>query len=523
MKPVAALPRIVITGASGFIGRHLLETLKERSQLFALARRSQARSGAPVHANISWFQVDIGDLEPLGGVFRLVGEGGGADVVIHLAEHYDFTGDEHSEYWRTNVTGLRNVLELCKKLRPRYFIFASSVEACAYPTPGGALTEASPPDGEQLYSITKRIGEEMLTEYRDYFHPVIVRFAALFSDWCEYAPLFMFLGTWLSRAWNARLLGGQGLSAIPYLHIRDVQVFFRLLLDRLPGLAPAEVLIASSDGAVTHQELFDAACLSYFGSRRAPLHVPRLLCGPGMWARELAGKVLGEPPFERPWMARYIDLALTIDASRSRARLGWSPTARLAILRRMPFLIENFKTDPVEWNRRNQAAMKKVRLRPNLKIYGLLELHETEIRQLFTAHLLDPAGRERFPSYQRFAPEEHHWHHRLILQRLMDAVRTREKAVFMTYCRDLAQRRIQQGFTEAELCGALEILDQICREVLARDSEAEGLQQAFQDYITTTIQFGIDQVQEVFEQAALAGDEASGIEGYQRHPRRDPR
>ncbi len=499
------LPRILVTGASGFIGRNLLDALKDHYQIVAMARRSQAHCGAPIHSNISWFQVDIGDREPLAAVFRLVAEGGGIDIVIHLAAHYDFTGDEHPEYWRTNVNGLRNVLDLCCiSLKPKHFIFASSVAACAYPPPGGALTETSPPDGEHLYSITKRIGEEMLAEYRDYFKTTIIRFAALFSDWCEYAPLFFFLGTWLSPAWNARLLGGKGLSAIPYLHIREVVSFLRVLLDRLDQVPPGEIVIASPDGAVNHRELFEAATLSYFGYRRRPFMMPKLLCGPGMWVRDVAGRLLGSRPFERTWMARYIDLSLSVDASRTRQRLGWSPVPRLHIVRRMPFLIENFKTDPLEWNKRNQAALKQVRLRAFLRIYALLEHHEAVIRELFTARMLGPEGQERFPSYQEFSLGEHQWHHRLVIQRLMDAVRTREKAVFMTYCRDLAQHRLQQGVLESELCGVLETLNEVCLEVLRRDPESEGLQTAMHDYITTTVQFGIDQVQEVYEQGALA-------------------
>ena len=82
------------------------------------------------------------------------------------------------------------------------------------------------------------MGERMLAEYRDHFPRTIVRFAALFSDWCEYPPLFMFLETWLSSAWNARMLGGRGQSAIPYLHVDDLILFFLALLDRLDALPP---------------------------------------------------------------------------------------------------------------------------------------------------------------------------------------------------------------------------------------------------------------------------------------------
>ena len=510
---MSALPRIVVTGASGFIGRHLLDALKDSYRIIGMARRSQADSGAPVHPNISWFQVDIGDQEHLAAVFRQVVDGGGADLVIHLAAHYDFTGEEHPEYLRTNVNGLRNVLDYCCTiLRPKHFVFASSVAACGYPRPGTALTEASLPDGEHIYSVTKRIGEKMVGEYGRYFRATIVRFAALFSDWCEYAPLFFFLGAWLSPAWNARILGGKGLSAIPYLHIREVGRFFRTLLDHLGQLTPGEVVIASPDGAVNHLALYEAATLCYYGYRRRPLLMPKLLCGPGMWARDLAGMVTGERPFERPWMARHIDMALTVDASRTRQRLSWSPVPRLHIVRRLPFLIENFKTDPLEWNKRNRAALKQVRVRAFLVIHTLLERHEAEIREEFTERMLGPEGRERFPSYQDFSHDEHQWHHRLVLQRLMDAVRTREKGVLMTYCRDLAEHRLSQGVPVEELCGVLQTLHDVCIEVLRRDPEAAGLEAAMHDYITTTVQFGIDQVQEVYEQSV---EEPGGEEGTQ--------
>ena len=59
--PFMELPRLIITGASGFIGRHLLDYFKEDFRIVGLARRSQLHCGAPVHNNITWYQVDIGD------------------------------------------------------------------------------------------------------------------------------------------------------------------------------------------------------------------------------------------------------------------------------------------------------------------------------------------------------------------------------------------------------------------------------------------------------------------------------
>ena len=264
-----SLPCLVVTGASGFVGRHLLDALKEDYRIVGLARRSQARSGAPVHPNITWHQADIGDRAAIEPIFDGIRHDGGADILIHLAAHYDFTGEEHPEYERTNVQGLRNVLELAKPLGLKRFVFPSSTAACRFPPFGEALTEGSPPDGDHIYARTKAKGEQMLPQYRDFFPSTIVRFAALFSDWCEYPPLFMFLETWLSGAWNARVLGGRGQSAIPYLHVDDLTLFFLALIDRLDDVSPGQVLQASPDGAVSHEQLYDEATLLHFGNKRA--------------------------------------------------------------------------------------------------------------------------------------------------------------------------------------------------------------------------------------------------------------
>ena len=493
------LPRIIVTGASGFVGRHLLEELKDDYRIECIARRSQARCGAPVHPNVVWHQVDIGERFELRDVFQRIRSGGPVETVVHLAAHYDFTGDEHPEYQRTNIDGLRNTLDLSHDIGVSRFVFSSSVAACQLPRPGAALTELSPPDGDHIYARTKCAGEAMVKEYQASFPATIIRFAAMFSDWCEYPPLFVFFETWLSSSWNRGILGGKGLSSIPYLHIRDAVSFLRTVLENPEKSGPGEVLIASPDGATNHKDLFSVATLNWFGRRKKPFLMPRVLCGPGMWVRDVAGRLTGERPFERSWMADYIDLEMTIDASRTRQKLGWAPRERLEVLRRLPFLVENKKTDPLEWNRLNRAAMKEVRVPANLLLYRLLEEHENEIVERYSRALLDPKMREKLPSYQRVSADDHDWNHRVVLRNLMNSVRTREKGILVTYCRELAQRRAAQGFRGDELCRALELLNVVCFRVLRRDPRTAGLRQLMLDHVTMNLRFGCDQAQEVFD------------------------
>ncbi len=500
-----ALPRLIITGASGFIGRRLLDGLKERFQIVGMARRSQLRSGAPFDDNITWYQADVGDRESTRTAFQFVRDSGGADYVIHLAAHYDFTGEDHPEYWRTNVDGLRNVLEECRGLHLKRFIFASSVAACQFPQKGASLNEDSPPDGDHVYAITKRKGEEMLAEYDGDVPSCIVRFAAMFSDYCEYAPLYIFLGTWLSKVWNARILGGKGASAVPYLHIREVPMFFRRLFDHLDSVGQREVVICSPNDTVDHRELFDLANVNFRGRRPKPLLMPAPLARVGVWGRDLLGRVLGNRPFERPWMVKYIDFDLAVDASRTQGKLDWHPRERLCVQRRVPFMVENLKTDPLEWHRRNQAALKDIRVRPNLRIHRLLEKHHDEIRRRFVDALLAVSdGADVFPSYQMVSKEILEWRFTVVLRHLLNAVRTSEKGLFTAYCRDLAEKRYEEDFGADEVCRALSLLDRTCVEVLEADPESQGLDEALRNYLTMTVQFGCDQVMEIYDE--LSGD-----------------
>ena len=502
------LPRLVITGASGFIGRRLLDGLKERFNIVGLARRSQTRCRAPVHDNISWFQADIGDRESLATAFRFIRETGGADFVLHLAAHYDFTGENDPEYRRTNVEGLRNVLEQCRDLDLERFVFVSSVAACQFPEHGMVLNEKSPPDGDHAYAVSKRLGEEMLAEFDDCIPSCIVRLAAIFSDWCEYAPLYIFIETWLSGSWNARILGGRGQSAIPYLHVRELTPFVRRLLANHERIGQREVVIASPNHTVDHTQLFELVHRYAGSSEASPVFIPAPLARIGVWGRDLVGRLIGNRPFERPWMVDFIDLDLAVDATYSQELIDWHPRQRLFMERRMAFLIDHLRSDPIEWQQRNQAALKEVHLRPNLRIYRLLERHQDAIRSRFLELVISDAGAEsNFPSYRRVSPQVVEWRFTVALRHILNSVRTKERGLFLAYCRDFAVKRFEEGFDVLEVVRALKGLNQIALDVFSEDPDAADLEEALQSHFSMTIEFGCDQIFEIYED--LGGEEVN--------------
>lgn len=368
-----AKPWMIITGATGFLGGQLVRQLRKEYRVFAFGRRTARDAGAPEGDGIEWFQVDIADLDRLQEAFEHIRQHGGADILLHLAAYYDFTGEENAEYERTNVLGTHNVLKLSESLGLRRFIYTSSVAACPFPEPGEAVREDTAPSAPIPYARSKKRGEALMKEYHDCVPTCIVRPAVIFSEWCEYEPLDEFLGAWCSRRWNSRVLGGRGESAVPYLHVEDLLSFYIRVVEKCDELGPAEVLIASPDGSTSHLELFNAVTAKYFGTVRRPVMVPSALAAPGIRMREILGRITGKMPFERSWMVDYIDLKLEVDAVTTRRRLDWAPNPNRHILDSIPRMIERMRTEPEEW--------KKYAMR----------------RKLRTQHSRDGAGRKQEP------------------------------------------------------------------------------------------------------------------------------
>jgi hypothetical protein len=168
-------------------------------------------------------------------------------------------------------------------------------------------------------------------------------------------------------------------------------------------------------------------------------------------------------------------------------------------------MVEHLKTDPMEWHQRNRAAMKHVELRPNLLLHRVLEKNHDEIRRRFVRdQLTGSEAAKRFPSYQALPREILEWRCTVVLRHLMNAVRAGDKGLFTAYCRDLAEKRYQDRFSAEEVCGALMLLNDACADVLRSDPEARGIDEALRDDVTMTVQFGCDQVMEIYD--ALAGE-----------------
>lgn len=497
MKPRP--PVIVITGASGFVGRRLLEQWKEEAVIYAIARRSRKEADVPYHKNVHWVQCDIVNKETLGEVKEYIAGRGGVDYVIHLAAFYDFSNEENPEYERTNVEGTHNILEFSEGLGLQRFIFASSLAACSFPKGDDVITEASPADADNPYAVSKRKGEELVQSYCSVFSCAILRLAAVYSDWCEFAPLYKFLSTWLSRKIDSRFIGGRGRSAIPYIHANDVISCCKAIMKQNGHLGRCPVLHASPDGCTTHRELYELSTRYHFGEAVRPIGIPKLLAWPALFVRRLLRylRLTCQEPFERLWMIHYIDRQLRVSAEKTRELLHWQTTPRYHIKRRLLFLLEKMKSHPDEWRVRNEAAMKRVTRRVNLQIYEYLLSHNEEI----VGAVLNGIERDAkgvFAGYKRLNAEDFRCYISTLYNLLMATVRSGDRGLMLEYIDEIAIRRFAEGFQPDIICETLSLYSDVVIDHLLENRDFNKIHQEIYDYIGLTIQLAQDAVEDLY-------------------------
>ena len=494
------LPGILVTGASGFIGRHFVIAVSDKFRLFCVARRSQKEVSVPFKDTIHWLQADISKRDNLLKIYEYINKHGGVDYVLHLAGYYDFTLKKNPVYEQVNVIATRHLLELSNMLQIKRFIFSSSIAACKFPHPGEALTEESPADGDFPYACSKRRGELLIKEYSESFPCSIVRLAAVYSDWCEYPMLYMLLRHWLSgNKLTSRILSGRGESAVPYIHIRDlIKLFLRIIeiSDTLPQFA---TYIAGPQESISHEELFKAVTRYYYGYDVKPFKMPKFFIRLGLIVLSFSGWLTGKETLEKPWMAGYIDKKLIIDPSVTYTALDWKPAPRYLVLRRLLFLTEKITSHPYDWNFRNEITIHKVAYRKSTIIYDILIQHRDLLIDMILREVALTGNRVLFPNYSKMDRELLKWYIILNYQLIATTVRDRDRTIIPSAVQQIAHRRYIEGFKVKEVKDLILITAKTMETFLLQRPELKSFKQRVEDYIVLTAQYAADELEDNYD------------------------
>jgi nucleoside-diphosphate-sugar epimerase len=159
--------RLLVTGASGFIGSHLLDRLPRDCHIIALGRN---RPEERAHPDVEWIEHDLA---------RALDDRRmptGIDAVIHLAQSRDYKEfpERAANIFDVNVRGTMQLLDYARQSGVRQFIFASSGGIYRYST--DAISETGSIQPLSFYLSSKYATEVLMRNYQSFFNIAILRF-----------------------------------------------------------------------------------------------------------------------------------------------------------------------------------------------------------------------------------------------------------------------------------------------------------------------------------------------------------
>lgn len=290
---------ILVTGASGFVGRALCAELARRGRPYRAASR-EARPGftavGPLDEATDWSEALLG-----------------VDRVVHLAARVhvmdDRAADPLAEFRRANVAATLNLARQAAATGVRRFVFASSIKVNGEVTaPGRPFTADDVPQPQDPYGVSKLEAEQGLLALacETGMEVVIVRPPLVYGPGVQ--ANFRSMLRWLQRG-----------VPLPLGAVRNRRTLVAsdnlvdLVIACLDHPAAANQVLLAGDGEdlSTPDLLRRAAAALGTRARLVPVPAPLLqaaatLAGRGDVARRLCG-------------------SLQLDTARTRRLLGWTP------------------------------------------------------------------------------------------------------------------------------------------------------------------------------------------------------
>ncbi len=328
INPTPSRPRVLVLGATGFIGQALVRRLGQGGLgVRALVRSTSGPAQGPTERlarqGVELIQGDITDTPSVAAALD------GIEHVYHLARG---AGSTWADGLRLDVEPTRRLAELCCA-RGITLHYTSSIAIYDGGRAGAVITEATPPSAAalriSLYARAKVSSEQLLAQmHREHGLAVVVfRPGIVIGE--GGSPFHAGVGTWLSPSlchpW------GNGRNRLPFVLVDDCADAMARAL-RTPGISGQSFNLVGEPCLSGHEYL--DALERATGRRIKRVHLPTWWLFARSAAKWALQTLAGSPERRMP-SYRYID-GLSCRAyyrpDLAKHRLGWAPAADAATL-----------------------------------------------------------------------------------------------------------------------------------------------------------------------------------------------
>jgi nucleoside-diphosphate-sugar epimerase len=213
--------RVLVTGATGFLGRRLAATLVEQGHDVRIFVRASNVNDASIADGAEIWRGDLRDPKAIVEACK------GMEVVQHAGALSAPWGPK-AEFYATNVGGTQAVIEGCQRYGVRRLIYVSSPSVIFDGQDQHNLTEAAPYPATSVseYSRTKKLGEDLVNAASGGLETVILRPKAMFGPGDR-----ALLPRLLATARTGRLpLIGDGRNLVDLTYVDNVVEAMRLAM-----------------------------------------------------------------------------------------------------------------------------------------------------------------------------------------------------------------------------------------------------------------------------------------------------
>jgi len=314
--------KALVTGATGYIGRHLVEALRRRGDIVCIVARDPGRASALERLGCEVHCADFGAVETA----DLSHLAEGMEVVFHLVSAM-YGPPERFE--RVDVQGTQRLLEAAVQARVRRFVYVSTI--ASYPLArlqhGAVIDERCPFDESGLlgpYPRAKVRSEQavLAANGRGGLECVIVRLGQVCG-----AGYNVFLPHVCQRIGaNRVILFGRGDVPLPLVHI-DNAVDALVRAAEAPGIAGESFNIVD-DERITQREYLKLLQETTGGAPRV-VRLPRFAYYATGALAEVAAAARGKEPATNRYRVRTRLRHVHWDCSKAKRLLEWTPRAPL--------------------------------------------------------------------------------------------------------------------------------------------------------------------------------------------------